>query len=70
MKGEATTGGAQVECTVCMDEYEEGDLLRALPCGHLFHCKCIDRWLSSHSTCPMCAAILSYSFSANVCSLS
>ncbi|KAJ9515496.1 hypothetical protein QJQ45_016488, partial [Haematococcus lacustris] len=42
-------------CAVCLLEYEEGELLRALlPCGHAFHMECIDPWLASHDTCPMC----------------
>jgi Ring finger domain len=52
--GEQTTGAAYNECTVCLAEYEDGDTLRTLPCGHFFHAaKCIDRWLLSHSSCPM-----------------
>uniref|UniRef100_J3LBC5 RING-type E3 ubiquitin transferase n=1 Tax=Oryza brachyantha TaxID=4533 RepID=J3LBC5_ORYBR len=32
-----------------------GELVRQLPaCGHLFHVDCIDMWLHSHSTCPLC----------------
>ncbi|GJN29437.1 hypothetical protein PR202_gb17663 [Eleusine coracana subsp. coracana] len=31
------------------------DKLRLLPtCGHAFHVPCIDAWLLSHSTCPLC----------------
>ncbi|WZZ38970.1 hypothetical protein YC2023_035229 [Brassica napus] len=32
-----------------------GELGRKLrTCGHGFHVECIDMWLSSHSTCPLC----------------
>ncbi|KAI5076995.1 hypothetical protein GOP47_0009060 [Adiantum capillus-veneris] len=42
-------------CAVCLSEYQEGELLKRLPaCGHLFHKGCIDMWLFSHSTCPLC----------------
>ncbi|KAJ3390838.1 Ras- protein Rab-28 [Entophlyctis sp. JEL0112] len=32
-------------CSVCLCDYEEGQLLRQLPCFHAFHRECIDGWL-------------------------
>ena len=32
-------------CSVCLGEFEEGELLRVLPCRHNFHQQCIDDWL-------------------------
>lgn len=44
-----------LECAVCLEEFEEGEQGRTLPkCGHHFHLECIDMWLHSHSTCPLC----------------
>ncbi|XP_043708744.1 RING-H2 finger protein ATL67-like [Telopea speciosissima] len=49
------TSGEDSQCTVCLAEYQEKDMLRILPyCGHSFHVTCIDVWLRQHSTCPVC----------------
>lgn len=42
------------QCGICMLDYEEGDILRTLPCLHFFHRDCVDRWLLEHKTCPVC----------------
>ncbi|GAU27091.1 hypothetical protein TSUD_103990 [Trifolium subterraneum] len=34
---------------------EDEEIMRLLPnCKHSFHVGCIDKWLASHSTCPIC----------------
>nr|CAB3450081.1 unnamed protein product [Digitaria exilis] len=46
---------AAAECAVCLGELEDGEEARFLPrCGHGFHAECVDTWLSSHTTCPLC----------------
>ncbi|KAK8526475.1 hypothetical protein V6N13_017505 [Hibiscus sabdariffa] len=43
------------DCAVCLCEFLEDDKLRLLPlCSHAFHIDCIDTWLMSNSTCPLC----------------
>ena len=54
------------DCAVCLCEFEPEDKLRLLPkCSHAFHMECIDTWLLSHSTCPLCRASLLPDFSPN-----
>ncbi|EOA22358.1 hypothetical protein CARUB_v10002980mg [Capsella rubella] len=54
-KGEGIIDGT--ECSVCLNEFEEDESLRLLPkCSHAFHINCIDTWLLSHKTCPLCRA--------------
>ncbi|KAM7459367.1 hypothetical protein LguiA_036361 [Lonicera macranthoides] len=44
-----------LECVVCLSKFEDEEVLRLLPkCKHAFHLTCIDKWLESHSSCPLC----------------
>ncbi|KAF7009327.1 hypothetical protein CFC21_023872 [Triticum aestivum] len=44
-----------LECAVCLAELSDGEAARFLPkCGHGFHAECVDLWLHSHPTCPLC----------------
>ncbi|CAA7395147.1 unnamed protein product [Spirodela intermedia] len=53
-------GKGALECAVCLSEFEDDDTLRLLPkCDHVFHPDCIDLWLASHTTCPVCRTNLS-----------
>ncbi|PON56690.1 43kDa postsynaptic protein [Parasponia andersonii] len=52
-KGDGFVEGS--DCSVCLSEFEENEGLRLLPkCNHAFHVPCIDTWLKSHSSCPLC----------------
>ncbi|GAB5032265.1 ring zinc finger domain superfamily protein [Nannochloropsis oceanica] len=43
------------DCSVCMEEFELGDVTRRLPCLHTYHKACIDRWLlQCNAMCPIC----------------
>ena len=46
-----------LECPICQTDQVAGHLIRALPCGHLFHQNCVDRWLCTvRPSCPLCRA--------------
>ncbi|CAI0551117.1 unnamed protein product [Linum tenue] len=52
-------GKGALECAVCLNEFEDDETLRLIPkCDHVFHPECIDAWLESHTTCPVCRADL------------
>ncbi|KAK1412347.1 hypothetical protein QVD17_33521 [Tagetes erecta] len=43
------------ECAVCLSSFEDNQMIRILPnCKHHFHAECIDKWLGSQSSCPIC----------------
>jgi hypothetical protein len=45
-----------IACTICLDRFFLSSTISASPCGHLFHDKCLDRWLVDErkKTCPQC----------------
>ncbi|KAL1536022.1 RING-type E3 ubiquitin transferase [Salvia divinorum] len=52
-------GKSALECAVCLNEFEDHETLRLIPkCDHVFHPECVDVWLESHVTCPVCRANL------------
>lgn len=42
------------ECSICQEDFLEGESVLKLPCRHLYHEVCVMRWLESHTTCPVC----------------
>lgn len=41
-------------CTICIENFAEGDEEKTLPCFHRFHAGCIDQWLQRSVRCPVC----------------
>lgn len=63
---------ADAECSLCLNEYGDGDQLVRLPCNHIFHygkfnntadgddddkCAGISAWLKRGVNCPLCKAV-------------
>ncbi|GFZ49794.1 hypothetical protein JCM24511_07197 [Saitozyma sp. JCM 24511] len=45
------------ECAICMDSFQKGEVVRILPCGHVFHKEECDEWLMKwRKLCPTCRA--------------
>jgi hypothetical protein len=47
-------GSVGDECTICLSEFEHGEILAVLPCGHRFHDECVREWLACSVKCPLC----------------
>ncbi|GMH77018.1 hypothetical protein TrST_g5403 [Triparma strigata] len=41
-------------CSICLSDFTEGENIRKLPCGHIFHPECVDVWLKRNCSCPAC----------------
>ncbi|KAF3327447.1 E3 ubiquitin-protein ligase HIP1 [Carex littledalei] len=45
-----------VKCSICQEEYEDGEEIGMLKCEHWYHVSCIHGWLSQKNWCPVCKA--------------
>lgn len=42
-------------CTICLETFEDDDVVRGLICGHVFHSECVDPWFTRRrACCPIC----------------
>lgn len=41
-------------CSICLEDLAAGAEVRTLPCMHVFHRKCIDKWLTTSGNRPRC----------------
>ena len=44
----------QDECIICQDMFKVKEKIRKLPCEHIFHVNCIDKWFEEDKKCPCC----------------
>ena len=52
----STAGMEPKECSICLEGIQNGDQVRSLRCGHMFHAACIDEWLAVRPRCGYCLA--------------
>ena len=51
----------ETSCGICMESYgstDDSESRARLPCGHLMGRRCIERWLETCNTCPLCRHVL------------
>ncbi|CAL5187870.1 unnamed protein product [Lathyrus oleraceus] len=41
-------------CTICQEDYVEGETIGRLDCRHIYHLECIKQWLLLKNVCPIC----------------
>lgn len=45
-------------CSICLDDFKDGELISKLKCGHEYHEKCIGIWIYTKPQCPLCKKML------------
>ena len=43
-----------MECSICKEDILETGYPCSIPCGHIFHGKCLLKWSESEQSCPTC----------------
>ncbi|CAL1377889.1 unnamed protein product [Linum trigynum] len=51
---ERMISGEDAVCCICLNNYDDDEELRELPCAHVFHVECVDKWLKINACCPLC----------------
>jgi len=46
--------GDQTRCLICLEDFQADECLTTMPCLHLYHQKCIEKWLNASNSCPVC----------------
>ena len=41
-------------CIICITVIKKGEKSLLIPCGHMFHFKCVEKWFLNESKCPTC----------------
>ena len=56
--GTMVVGGKTItsvlECPICLEPMQKGELIGMGPCAHQFHYGCLDDWITKKQVCPLC----------------
>ncbi|KAJ4751005.1 RING-H2 finger A3A [Rhynchospora pubera] len=59
--------GENGECVICLGMFTVGEKLKVIPsCSHGFHPECIEAWLRTQPSCPLCRALVAKKTVADV----
>ncbi|XVF32916.1 hypothetical protein REPUB_Repub17cG0124100 [Reevesia pubescens] len=49
-------GASTEECMICTEQLSSGtdQVVTSMPCSHLFHGHCLEKWLNMSHQCPLC----------------
>ena len=47
--------GVPLPCSICLENFNEDDIIIKLDCEHIYHNPCLEKWLSIYNNkCPKC----------------
>lgn len=47
-------------CSICMEDFTQGENISVLDCGHIFHFGCIDEWGKRKAECALCRKAIKF----------
>lgn len=47
------------DCPICLEKLVSENV-QELQCGHMFHNKCLEKWLEENHTCPYCRSLVDH----------
>ncbi|KAM3696787.1 hypothetical protein ACB098_06G065800 [Castanea mollissima] len=51
----SSSSSTVTDCAICLEDFVVGDSCQVFPvCDHIFHSYCIDHWLKTKLSCPIC----------------
>lgn len=50
--------GCGNDCSICLDEFKVDEEASEMPCKHVFHSGCVEKWLQIHGSCPVCRYLM------------
>ncbi len=45
-------------CRICLLEFDNASIKKTTTCQHEFCEACLNKWLETHNTCPICRSVL------------
>ncbi|CAD8094451.1 unnamed protein product [Paramecium sonneborni] len=54
MDNQIQSNELQDNCAICLDPLSNKQPIKYTPCKHIFHAKCIEKWLQKNQFCPFC----------------
>ena len=47
-----------IDCSICLEDNEDGGEAREMPCMYKFHSGCIEKWFGIHGSFPICRFLI------------